>query len=305
MSATHERQLWYTRREGHVRGPYPPRQISRYILLGRIREGDELRAEDGDWQPLAAFPQLFPPEMDDLESEEGRQRYLLARMREDERGSGERRGERAGGPVRERRGRGERRAPEEAPMVRHRRARARLLQAGAPGGRRRGGALAALAVTLVGVIVLAAYELSPGSASAPGPQCGAPPARGVNWNDCHRPGLRAAGVDLRAARMYSMDLTGAELRGARLEAADMAYATLNLADLRQADLTGARLVGAGLRKADLRGASLKDADLSYAVLQGARLKGARLAGARLDHAIWVDGRVCRPGSVGRCLAPAR
>ena len=33
---------WFTRREGVIRGPFPAGEITRYILLGRIRLDDEL-----------------------------------------------------------------------------------------------------------------------------------------------------------------------------------------------------------------------------------------------------------------------
>ena len=57
------RVLWYTRRDGVVRGPYPDRQISRYILLGRIGENDELRPEGGQWAGMKDYPDLIPEVM--------------------------------------------------------------------------------------------------------------------------------------------------------------------------------------------------------------------------------------------------
>lgn len=292
-----EKALWYTRREGDVRGPYPAGQIGRYILLGRIRDTDEVSQDAVRWEPLGAHPELLPPEMLDADSEEGRQRLLLARIREDERSGRDRRGGAGGRDGHDRR-RLDRRAPEPEPVVRHRRARARFSQ-------RRGGdsptdvrvvaILAALVLALTVVFVRYTPPVQHDNA-----QCSAAPAPGVDWNNCHRPGLHAPGADLLAAHMYSMDLTGSDLRGAHMHGADLAYATLSIADLQGADLSDARLTGAGLRNADLRSARLTDADLSYAVLQGARLAGAKLRGARLDHAIWVDGSVCAQGSIGYC-----
>ena len=50
---------------------------------------------------------------------------------------------------------------------------------------------------------------------------------------------------------------------------------------------------------------MERADLSYADLRGAMLLGIQLSQARLDSAIWIDGRLCGPGSVGECKdAPA-
>jgi len=45
---------------------------------------------------------------------------------------------------------------------------------------------------------------------------------------------------------------------------------------------------------------LRESNLSNADLTGAKLKTAKLEGARLDHTIWLDGRVCAIGSVGKC-----
>ena len=57
------RILWHTRRDGVVRGPYPDKQISRYILLGRICKDDELRPDNGSWAPMSAYPELIPEVM--------------------------------------------------------------------------------------------------------------------------------------------------------------------------------------------------------------------------------------------------
>jgi len=50
----------------------------------------------------------------------------------------------------------------------------------------------------------------------------------------------------------------------------------------------------------LTNADLAGTDLSFADLTGAVLAGASLQKARFDHALWLDGRTCRKGSVGGC-----
>ncbi len=52
------------------------------------------------------------------------------------------------------------------------------------------------------------------------------------------------------------------------------------------------------------GANLQGADLSYVILAGAVLGNANLREAKLDKAIWTDNRICRPGSIGRCVTEA-
>lgn len=79
-------QLWYTRREKEIRGPFPAGLITRYILLGRIREDDELSVDQLSWQIVSEKPELIPEELKlDLSIPENQERLRIARMREDER----------------------------------------------------------------------------------------------------------------------------------------------------------------------------------------------------------------------------
>jgi len=80
----------YTRREGVVRGPYTSAQVTRYILLGRIRLDDELSHDQREWLPADGFAALIPEELATLESWSDYQRLVEARLRVDER-RGERR----------------------------------------------------------------------------------------------------------------------------------------------------------------------------------------------------------------------
>ncbi|WJW74547.1 hypothetical protein QVG61_08505 [Thiohalobacter sp. IOR34] len=127
--------LWYTRRQGQVRGPFVLEELQRHMLLGRLREEDELSSDQRCWRPLRLRPELLPAVMRTAAGPLGRQRLLAARARVDERSGRERRlpARRmvvAGGV--ERRGR-DRRRPESPALVRYRRLY-RLLQA--PTGQR-------------------------------------------------------------------------------------------------------------------------------------------------------------------------
>ena len=87
-----ENQLWYTRRGSQVRGPFPAQQISRFILLGRIHDTDELSTDQHAWQKVTDVPILIPQEMQaDLTQPEAHERLIIARMREDERSARDRR----------------------------------------------------------------------------------------------------------------------------------------------------------------------------------------------------------------------
>jgi hypothetical protein len=302
--ARSRRTLWYTRRAGVVRGPYPEKQLSRHILLGRIRESDELRSgEEGDWQPVCECPELIPEVMKLPPTEENRQKLLIARMREDERRPGDRRSE-GDGPaqVQERRSRAERRRAEAPELLRYRELKYRVSHA-TPGS----AALYRYPLTVAVLVLLGfslSYTLKQSEPHSVPPDCAAQARPGVNWNNCNLSGLHAKQADLLGARVRNARLDAAQLARARLAGADLEYTSLNLSNLQAADLSHANLRGVALRGGDLRDARLVEANLSYANLSGARLEGADLSGAILDHTIWIDQRSCLPGSVGECKRKA-
>jgi hypothetical protein len=126
MNASPESEtLWYARRDGVVRGPFSEAQVSRYILLGRIQLGDELRTGEASWALVDQWPQVMPPELKLPPTEENEQRLMAARAAADERSGRDRRdGE---GPVSaeiaDRRSGRERRRPEPDALVHARRVR--------------------------------------------------------------------------------------------------------------------------------------------------------------------------------------
>lgn len=299
-----KRTLWYTRREGVVRGPYPEKQVSRYILLGRIRDSDELRPEEGDWQAVFDCPELIPAVMKLPPTEENRQKLLIARMREDERRPGDRREPGAGGAaqVQERRSRAERRSVEAPELLRHRELKYRVSHTGPGNAQLYRYPLTVTALVLFGFLL--SYALKQAEPDVVPPDCAAQPRPGVNWNNCNLSGLHARQADLLGARMRNAKLDAAQLANARLAGADLEYTSLNLTSLQAADLSHANLRGVALRGSDLRNARLVEANLSYANLSGARLEGADFSGAILDHTIWTDQRPCAAGSVGECKRQA-
>jgi Pentapeptide repeats (8 copies) len=292
-------RLWYVRRAARVRGPFPPGQISREILLGRIRDGDELSQDREYWRPLAELPQLHPQVLRQTETPEGRQHQLLARLREDER-MRDRRG--AGfAPEGTNRRHADRRNVESFDVVAHRERAARWATE-TPTEERN--LLLPVAVILTAVLMLAMYffwyEPAP---PGPSPNCQAAPKPGINWTGCALLGRDLRRAPLRAAQLSSSMLVNVNLRDANLASADLSYANLDAADARGASLQTASLKGATLRGTNLTNADLRDTDMTYADLQGANLSGVQLQGARLDRAIWTDGRVCATESVGECRAP--
>jgi len=78
---------WYSRREGIIRGPFSDEEITRYLLLGRIRLADELSTDKTVWSPASRFSGLLPQEVIKLESWDDYQQLVEARMQVDERKS--------------------------------------------------------------------------------------------------------------------------------------------------------------------------------------------------------------------------
>jgi Pentapeptide repeats (8 copies) len=87
------------------------------------------------------------------------------------------------------------------------------------------------------------------------------------------------------------------------------------ADLRGLNLTGSNLEGANLMGANLEGVTLEEATLDDASCEKTNFRKAKLHGTSMDHATideadfngadlqdvtWIDGRVCKKGSIGVC-----
>jgi hypothetical protein len=284
------------RRGEWVGGPYPAAQVTRYAILGRILASDEVSQDAVQWVPLADRPELLP---ECLRGTSDESELLRLRLREDERNGFDRRdGQIPSREDVERRSGRERRQPE-PPEVIARRRRRTLLVRGLRGREAEGRPLwIGLAALSVGVVALALLGLP--TRGGGGASCNADPAPGVNWQNCRLERLDVSNRDLGAASLRNARARGANMAATRLRGADLAYAELVGASLKGADLAGASLVGANLQEADFGGAGLKGADLAYADLYRARLGGADLSGARLDRAIWVDGSLCLPGSLGAC-----
>jgi uncharacterized protein YjbI with pentapeptide repeats len=315
------KQRWYTRRNGQVRGPFPAPQISRFILLGRIQESDELSTDQHVWQKVSEVPVLLPEELQaDLNDPEAFERLKIARMREDERDANDRRGERAGDAAnRERRNVDlGRRQYEEEEVIRHREIKTAIAEAEVQ--RKHHYFLRGVFTTLVLASVIVAamyYQPSPLLANV---ECDAVATPGVNWDNCQKVHVSLPKVDLRGATLRNVKMEGANLSSANLSGAMLDYANLVAANLSKTTLSQATLLGANLRGADLSGSDLVGADLSFAILQnadlsdsnfggvnlnnadlrGATLNNTNLKGVQLGHTIWVDGRVCNDGSVGQC-----
>ena len=263
MSDDPELQQWYTRRNGKVAGPFPKSWVLRQVRKGQIGPTDQVSLDGAEWYPVGGVRPFSDAAIEALK---------------------------AG-----------RRPPSEEEEARRARARRSLLEAERNASSNILGVVLALAVlgSIVGGFGYALYTRS----DAPPPReadCNALPAPDLSWESCSLAGLSANDKDLRGLFARNVDLQGASLRRARLDDADLSYANLGGADLGFATLPRVRLVGATLTGVSFAFGDLSGADLSYANLRGARLEQTQLNGARLDKAIWTDGSLCAPGSLGKC-----
>ncbi|MES9831110.1 MAG: pentapeptide repeat-containing protein [Candidatus Thiodiazotropha sp. DIVDIV] len=132
------------------------------------------------------------------------------------------------------------------------------------------------------------------------PQCDQPPAPGINWRNCLLVGIDVGSASLAGANMNSAVLRQGKFSATNLNGVDLSYADMRQADLRYAQMQQSLLVGTNLQGVDLRDADLSNSDLQFADLSGSRIGGVLWSGARLDNAIWFDGRTCGEKSIGQC-----
>lgn len=290
MNNTHGQ--WYIRKQGEISGPFSALVISKHLQIGRLSMDDEVSADSEHWLPLAKQPALHPAR----EDEDKVRRYL------DERTGLDRRHQQKSPPREARKRRADRRSPEPEDTMSRRALRRYLMQQFRHRREKMFWPLLTTFVLLLALIILA--TLFPTTIPVPLPNCSAPPAPGVNWNNCLKPDLSLTGADLNGASLRNSQLANANLMNALLTNTDMAYANLHHANLSYSNLSDASLFGSNLTEADLSYADLRNADLAYADLSNAKLGGAELDGVRLDKAIWIDGSECAEGSVGQCLPSA-
>ena len=273
--------------------------ISRYLLLGRVGDSDEVSGDGEAWVAIKDVPELIPDVMKgDASDPLVRERLEAARRWADERNTDRReRGSGQRSPDENRR-ESDRRELEQSSILDHRGRRAdRQLEPFADYQGRWTMLMIAGTIAIVAGIFLLLYKPPPPQLGA---DCRSPAAPDVNWSNCVLDGAHLAGLNLSGASLYSASLTAANLRHSKLKGSDLSYAALSIADLEGADLRGATLIGAKLRQAKLKNARLDNANLSYADLTGADISGTSMHGTKLGNAIWVDGRHCLPGSVDGC-----
>ncbi|WP_438969976.1 pentapeptide repeat-containing protein [Methylophaga sp.] len=279
---------WYIREDGDVSGPFNGSVITNHLIVGRLSMQDEVSADKQHWVPLEEQTELHPF----LSDEEKAKRHM------DERTGLDRRQQQTKPPPEAKQRRGERREDEPDIELERRELRRTLMQKYSERHEHMFWPLLLTFSILMGMTLLAVFY--PTAIPVPLPNCAAPAAPEVNWNNCLKPNSQLNGVDLTSAQLRNSDLTGVQLMNATLTGADIAYTDLRFANLSYSDLQKAILLGANLTQTDFSNADLSQADLSYADLSNANLANAKLEGVRFDHAIWINGQICAPDSIGEC-----
>ncbi|MBL1140719.1 MAG: pentapeptide repeat-containing protein [Proteobacteria bacterium] len=289
-----ERRLWFVKRNGEIKGPFLSAQITRNILLGRLRYDDEISPDEHNWQKIDKHRELYPDVLQETPVDE--EKLEIAKMQVDERVSEKRRQKNK--MAQERRKTRERRGTESEIMLVHRENRNSLKELDKKHLKRPKLPVTSIALLII-VMMVFGFVLKPQEENGL-IDCSLPAGKGVNWHHCHFINLNIENQNLESAILTEATLNGANLMGVNLSGADMAYAVIKSSDLSYANLERVRLIGANLTQTDIRYANLKNADLSYADLTGAQLAGADLSNAQFNNTIWTDGRQCKKGSVGSC-----
>lgn len=284
---------WYIRSKNKVTGPFPAGQVQQSILLGRVMLNDEASKDKEEWKSVRFCPQLIPDVLRmDPKDEHAKERLAAAKRWADER-----RDERREDDDSDRKGTG-RRDEESGAALAYRQNR-ETLNRSLKNGNERSFVGLIVVVLVMAVGGYAGFKYVPEETT--GAQCDAVVSMGVNWSHCNKAGLQSLNANMSNAILNSTNLQGANLFGSNMSAADLSYADLSRANLSFVDFQNAQLKGANLRSADLSKANFTNADLSYANIQDANLHEVVFSGAKLDHVIWVNGKKCLPGSVGKCI----
>lgn len=291
--------LWYVRKNNAILGPYPAYTISRYLLLGRLIPACEASRDRITWHAISSVPELMPLDAPEPQGWD-RERWLASMRWADERGGVDRRQRQGISSMSNQRSGSDRRTTPESPEIielrrLHEEYEASLLRSRQRFNRGALFVVLGAVIALAALLVLEPWTPVPVDLNAASRDCAALPGPGVNWSGCERGRAMLDGAMLRSALLHDIDLRHATLTGA-----DLSYADLRHARLAHADLRGAKLLGANLSQASLAEANLEGAALDYANLRGVNLTGAKLDQASLNHAIWLDGKVCAEDSRGTC-----
>lgn len=281
---------WYIRSQsdGEVTGPFPSGQISQEMLLGRHKLDDEVSHDKEEWVLIRNVAEIVPDIFTESRDDPGFKDRLAAARR----WADERRG------VDDIDRQGERRESES-----YERAEIKRLHRLATKAKKKSSPMAtfiqfAVVFGVIAAVVVLAFQYSPKDEGDV--DCSEPAKQGVNWSGCNLSGVQLPKANLIAANLMNINLQTANLQAADLSLANLKYAQMHQANLKYVNFEKANLTAANFMGADLSGVSFHRANLSYANFRDAIILTTDFSNARLDHAIWVDGRICKVNSIGTC-----
>ena len=282
--------LWWIKRAGEAKGPFPAAVIEKNIASGRIVATDQISSDGERWLLARSYP--------DFEVLAASGKLKTTRAAKDDRLAERRRPTREGPSPAERRETEDRRDEEDPQLIARRERSNRVWQSLRPSS----SAARLLPFLILALLGIGVFLLSlKGTSMAPlDERCAEPPQPTVNWEFCNRAGQDLHAAKLHGAVLRNMQLAGADLTGADLSGADLAYADLSGALLREARLDGARLVGANLKGAVLEGANLTQTNLSFADFTGAILKRVVLKEVTFERTLLPSGSACSSSDNQNC-----
>ena len=285
---------WYIRKKQKITGPFPAGQISQLLLVGRLKIDDEISHDKDEWLLVSDVPSLIPDVLKALDGEDGLERLAAARRWADERRE-ERREDNAEIPSRQSNGR---RQNESVIDVEYRSRRESIYRSFREKPKRAFLLLSTFIIIVIGLL-WGSFNYSP-LVLIDEPNCNELPRIGVNWRNCNKSQLIAVRRDISQSNLSSVILRDANLYASNFTQSRMDYSDLSNSNISEAIFQRANLKGANFKNTDSRGADFTSANLSYVDFTGALILDAKFKNADLSHAIWVNGKNCQQGSIGKC-----
>lgn len=271
-------QLWYIRANGKIKGPFASGLISKDILLGRIHPNDELSQDKKIWRKASSVSKVMPDVIKHHRDSNYKERLRAARRWADERGE-----------VREENDAGDEKIYVPRKNVTHL-------------GIKTTGVLGIIAfVMAILSLVYIMFVFTPED-SLSLIDCSLQGQDNGIFDNCHLQRRNFSQRSLKASSFKNTLLQNSSFKNSSLQNSQFDYANLSNANLSSANFSQASLKAADLSNSILHGTIFTQADMSYVNLTGAKISKVKFSGTKLANAIWFDGRVCSPQSIGKCLS---
>ena len=120
--------------------------------------------------------------------------------------------------------------------------------------------------------------------------CDAPPANEVDWTNCNF--------------IEQLDLSGVSLANAQMTGVNLALVNLEKSQINNANMSYGNFILGNFNNSNLFSSNMQYSNCNNTIFEvnftGANIINAVFDEANLSNAIWVDGKKCALGSVGKC-----